>query len=113
MGCLPIKATDLTPSILMAMGLFDMTGGAAQDPKFDILAPVFDKVTIKLNPKYHKGGEFTIIAKNQGPDNRYIQSAKLNGKEWNSFQFSFADFAKGGTLELELGPEPNKAWGVE
>ncbi len=98
---------------LMAIGLFDMSGGAAQDPKFDILAPTFDKITIKLNPDYHKGGEFTIIAKNQAPENRYIQSAKLNGKAWNSFQFSFSDFAKGGTLELELGPKPNKKWGVE
>ena len=98
-------------SALMAIGLFDMTGGAAQDPQFDILAPVFDKVTIKLNPDYTDGGEFTIIANNQSPENRYIQSAKLNGEEWNSFQFSFATFAKGGTLELELGPEPNKSWG--
>ncbi|MDP0491712.1 MAG: GH92 family glycosyl hydrolase [Verrucomicrobiota bacterium JB023] len=100
-------------SALMAMGLFDMTGGAAQDPQFDILAPVFDKVTIKLNPDYHKGGEFTIVANNQAPGNCYIQSAKLNGEEWNSFQFPFETFANGGTLELELGPEPNKEWGVK
>ena len=97
---------------LMAMGLFDMTGGAAQKPQYDILAPIFDKVTIKLNPDYYKGKEFVITTKNQGAENRYIQSAKLNGKEWNSFQFSHEAFAKGGTLELTLGSEPNKNWGV-
>lgn len=100
-------------SALMALGLFDMTGGAAQDPQFDILAPIFDKVSIKLNPDYHKGGEFVINTKNQGADNRYIKSAKLNGKEWNSFQFPFSTFAKGGSLELTLDSEPNKDWGVK
>lgn len=100
-------------SALMALGLFDMTGGAAQDPQFDILAPIFDKVSIKLNKDYHKGGEFVITTKNQGADNRYIKSAKLNGKEWNSFQFPFDTFAKGGSLELTLDSEPNKEWGVK
>lgn len=100
-------------SALMAMGLFDMTGGAAQNPHFDILAPVFDKVTIKLNPEYHKGGEFVITANNQGADNRYIQSAKLNGQDWTSCHFPFETFANGGTLELDLGPEPNTNWGLK
>lgn len=100
-------------SALMALGLFDMTGGAAQDPQFDILAPIFDKVSIKLNRDYHKGSEFVITTKNQGKDQRYIKSAKLNGKEWNSFQFPFSTFAKGGTLELTLDSEPNKGWGTK
>lgn len=100
-------------SALMALGLFDMTGGAAQDPQFDILAPIFDKVSIKLNQDYHKGGEFVINTKNQGADNRYIKSAKLNGKEWDSFKFPFSTFAKGGSLELTLDSEPNKDWGVK
>ena len=99
-------------SALMAMGLFDMTGGAAQKPAFDLTAPIFDKITIKLNPKYHKGGQFIVTTKNQSPENRYIQSAKLNDKDWTSFQVPHETFIKGGTLELELGPEPNKEWGV-
>ena len=100
-------------SALMAMGLFDMTGGAAQNPAYDLTAPVFDKITIKLNPEYHKGGEFVITTKNQSPENCYIQSAQLNGKDWSSFQVSHQDFIKGGTLELELGSEPNKDWGLQ
>ena len=100
-------------SALMAMGLFDMSGGAARKPAYDLTAPVFDKITIKLNPKYHKGGEFIITTKNQSPQNCYIQSAKLNGKDWTSFQVPHEVFIKGGTLELELGAEPNKSWGVK
>ena len=99
-------------SALMALGLFDMSGGAAQNPAYDLTAPVFDKITIKLNPDYHKGGEFVITTKNQSPENCYIQSAQFNGKEWNSFQIPHEEFVKGGSLELELGPEPNKSWGI-
>ena len=38
-------------------------------------------------------------------------TATLNGKAWESFQFSHGAFAKGGVLELTLGKEPNPAWG--
>ena len=99
-------------SALMALGLFDMSGGAAQNPAYDLTAPVFDKITIKLNPDYHKGGEFVITTQNQSAENCYIQSAKLNGKEWNSFQIPHKTFVKGGSLELILGPKPNKSWGI-
>ena len=97
---------------LMAIGLTDEQGGAAQKPTYQITAPLFDKVTIKLNPAYYSGKTFTIITHNAGPANVYIQSAKLNGKSLNTFWFYHSDFAKGGTLELVLGPEPNKQWGL-
>ena len=98
-------------SALMAMGLFDMTGGAARRPAYDITTPIFDKITIQLDSNYYDGEEFVITCKNQSPENRYIQSAKLNGKDYNPFQLPHEVFAKGGTLELVLGSEPNKKWG--
>ena len=54
-------------SALMAMGLFDMSGGAARRPLYDLTAPIFDKITIQLDPKYYKGDEFVITTKNQNP----------------------------------------------
>lgn len=98
-------------SALMAIGLFDMDGGASIRPRFDLTAPVFDKVTIRLNPDYHPGGSFTIVTKNNRPENIYIQSARLNGEPWRSFQVPHEVFAKGGTLELDLGPQPARDWG--
>lgn len=100
-------------SALMAIGLFDMDGGASVNPRFDLTAPVFDKITIHLNSAFHPGGKFVITARNNGPDNCYIQSARLNGKPWNSFQMPHDVFVSGGSLELDLGPRPNKSWGVE
>ena len=43
----------------------------------------------------------------------YIQSATLNGFPLDRYWFDHADLVKGGTLELDLGPEPNKSWGVD
>jgi putative alpha-1,2-mannosidase len=99
-------------SALMAIGLFDMDGGASRQPRFDLTAPLFDKITIRLHPDYHPGGSFVISTRNNRPDNVYIQSARLNGKAWNSFQVPHESFVRGGTLELELGPQPNKVWGT-
>lgn len=98
---------------LISMGLFELDGGAATEPTYEITSPVFDKVEIELNNDYYPGKTFTIIAHNNSDRNMYIQSARLNGKPLDKYYFSHADFIKGGTLELEMGPTPNKAWGVE
>jgi putative alpha-1,2-mannosidase len=100
-------------SALMAIGLFDMDGGTSLKPKFDLTAPIFDKVTIRLDPAYYPGKTFVISTRNNGPENYYIQSATLNGEPWNSFQLPHELFVKGGELVLELGPEPNKSWGLK
>ena len=48
------------------------------------------------------------------PDNnKYIQSATLNDKILNSCWFPASELLKGGKLILEMGPEPNKNWGIE
>ncbi len=96
--------------VMSAMGLFEMDGGASFDPVYEISGPLFEKITIKLDPKYYKGGEFIIEAKNSSKINRYIQSATLNGKTLNKFWFRHADLVNGGKLSLVMGPQPNKNW---
>jgi len=98
-------------SALMAIGLFNINGTCSIDPVYDITSPVFDEVTIKLNPNYYPGKEFIIKTNNNTRENYYIQKASLNGKKHNAFTFSHADFAKGGVLELWLGAKPNASWG--
>lgn len=100
-------------SLLMAMGLFEVSGGVHEKPVYDITAPIFDEITIQLHPDYYSGGEFKIIANNASEENVYIQSAQLNGTPLNNCWFYHEDFAKGGTLELTLGDTPNKEWGVD
>ena len=96
--------------VMSAMGLFQMDGGAAVEPVYELSGPVFEKITIKLDQNYYKGKEFVIEAKNTSSKNRYIQSATLNGKELNKFWIKHSELVKGGKLIFVMGPEPNKEW---
>lgn len=100
-------------SALMSLGLFSVQGTAALNPVYEITSPVFDEITIKLDPKYYSGKTFTIKTYNNSAENCYIQRAKLNGKSLNKFWFYHKDFVKGGNLDLWLGNKPNKNWGVD
>jgi predicted alpha-1,2-mannosidase len=100
--------------VLMAVGLFDVQGCVGESPQLEITTPLFDKTVLRfpsLNDS-NKTITFKIIAKRQNIDDIYIQNALINGKKWKDFQFPVSDFLNGGTLELELGPEPNKQWGL-
>jgi predicted alpha-1,2-mannosidase len=98
--------------VLMAIGLFEVDGGASVDPYYEITSPLFDEITIHLNDAYYPGEKFTIKTQNNSAENCYIQSAQLNGNSWDKCWFYHAEFEKGGTLEIELGQNPNKEWGI-
>lgn len=100
-------------SSLMSIGLFSLKGTAGTEPIYEITSPVFDEVKIKLNPNYYSGKTFTIKANNNSEENCYIQKAELNGTPLNQCWFTHEEFSKGGLLELWLGAEPNKNWGIE
>ena len=53
------------------------------------------------------------MAENAGPENKYIQSAKLNGVNWDKPWFSHDDIKNGGELYLVMGNKANKAWGAK
>jgi predicted alpha-1,2-mannosidase len=98
--------------VLAAMGLFDIQGGTAPDPQFQLASPLFDEVRIQLHPRHHAGQAFTIKSKGDATGLRYIQSARLNGQEHPRASIPWKAVATGATLSLELGPEPNQSWGV-
>jgi hypothetical protein len=99
--------------VMSAMGLFQMDGGAAVEPVYELSGPIFEKITIQLDTDYYEGSRFVIEARNASIENRYIQSATLNGTKLDKFWFSHAELSKGVNLVLEMGPEPNKSWGVD
>lgn len=82
-------------------------------------APLVQKAVIHLDPKFYKGGTFTIIVHSNtkyAPASKmdnYIQSAKLNGQPLNRPWITHEEIAAGGTLEFEMGVLPNKTWGTE
>jgi len=42
-------------AVLMKIGLFSMNGGACENPYYEIGSPIFDEVTIELDPDYYPG----------------------------------------------------------
>ena len=97
--------------VMSAMGLFQMDGGTSTEPYYDIGSPLFEKVTIHLDTTYYKGKEFIIEAKGSSAKKRYIQSAKLNGKELSKPWLYHRTLSEGGKLVLKMGAKPNKNWG--
>ena len=98
--------------IMAALGLFQTDGGCRSFPIYEIGSPIFEQVKIDLGQQYGRGKSFTIKAPNTSRKNKYIQRALLNGIELKSFWFPAEDVLKGGELVLEMGPEPNKNWGI-
>ena len=76
-------------------------------------SPLFDKVTVRLDPAYYRGGSFTVVARNNSAENVYIQSAQLNGRPLARAWLRHEEIVAGGTLELVMGPQPNKQWGAD
>ena len=96
--------------VLAAAGLHPVCPG---ETRFEITSPVFNKITIQLDPKYSRGKTFTVEARNNSPENSYIQSAELNGKAYPKCYLDYNDIVSGGVLVLVLGPQPNKKWGIK
>lgn len=98
--------------MMVSLGLFQTDGGCSVDPVYEIGSPIFPKVTIDLNGQYGRGKTFVIEALGVSRVNKYVQKATLNGEALTSFKFPASALLKGGSLVLEMGPVPNKNWGL-
>lgn len=90
---------------LQPMGFYPVTPGS---PTYNIGSPMFTDVKVDMG----NGNTFEIRANNASDENKYVQSAKLNGVTLNQPWFNHSDIAAGGLLELEMGPKANKEWGL-
>lgn len=91
--------------VFSQLGFYPVTPGL---PMYNIGSPAFSEARIQLDD----GHVFEIIAHNNSTENKYIQSAKLNGVKWEKPWFSHNDIINGGKLELVMGNKANKAWGA-
>lgn len=91
--------------VFSSMGFYPVTPGL---PVYTIGSPIFENVTVKLQ----NGKQFQVIAAKSSAQNKYIQSAKFNGKVIDTPSFTHDQLMAGGKLELEMGPKPNKSWGL-
>lgn len=90
--------------ILSTVGLYQVepSGG-----RFIIGSPLFSQAVLNVG----KGKTFTVKAIGNSKENIYVQSATLNGQEYDKSYIDFKDITAGGTLELHMGDKPS-AWGT-
>ena len=92
--------------VISSIGLFDVAGLANADSQLSVGSPLFDKVTIELNPAYYPGKQFTIETVNNSKENKYVQTYMLNGEPLHQPSIAFKDVIKGGHLKMEMGATP-------
>ena len=90
--------------VFSAMGMYPVNPAAGI---YVFGSPVIDEATIAVPG----GKSFTIVTKNNSPENLYIQSVELNGKPYSKSYIAHPDIIAGGELTFVMGPEPNKAFG--
>lgn len=93
-------------SVLMKIGLFQMTGGCEENPYYELGSPLFDEVIIHLQQPYYPGKKFVIKTLHNSDANRYIQSATFHKKPLTGVRLRHNDLVAGGTLELMMGDQP-------
>ena len=92
--------------VFSMMGFYPVTPGM---PVYNIGSPFFANTKMTMS----NGKVFEIEAQNYSGDNKYIQSATFNGKDWDKAWFSHSDIENGGKLILVMGNKPNRNWGAK
>lgn len=92
--------------VFTMLGFYPVTPGM---PIYVIGTPFFKEAQITLSG----GKKLMIKAENLSKQHKYIQSAKINGKEWNKAWFAHDDIVNGGLIEFVMGQYPNKEWGAK
>jgi len=81
--------------VLSAMGLYQVEPAGG---RYVFGSPLMDKAVIRVG----EGKTFTIVARNNGPENCHIKSIRLNGKPYDKFYIDYKDIMAGGILEFQM-----------
>lgn len=83
-------------AIFSMMGLYPDCPGV---PEYTLTLPTFDKVTIKLDPKYHGTDQLVIEVANPDAPSDYVKSIEMGGKKCG-YRINHNDLLKAGTLRF-------------
>ncbi|WP_374166083.1 GH92 family glycosyl hydrolase [Arcticibacter sp. MXS-1] len=91
--------------VFSMLGFYPVCPGS---PEYILGTPSFPKASLNINGKV-----FSIEAIGTSEENRYIQSAVLNGKDLAEPVLKHKDIVAGGNLVIKMGPSENRSWGTE
>ncbi len=91
--------TMSTWAIFNMMGFYPDCPGV---PEYTLTTPVFDKVTIQLDPKYYKQSELVIETDRTNPDQIYIDQTLIGGKKKNGYRITHDELINAGNMKFIL-----------
>lgn len=86
-------------AIFTMLGLYPDCPGS---PYYSLTAPVFDRVTLHLDPRYYPKGDLVIEASHPSPSSHRIASMTLGGKRLSKYRISHDELINAGTLKFNL-----------
>ncbi len=92
--------------VFSSLGFYPVTPGTDQ---YVFGSPLFQKAKLHLE----NGNVFTISAEDNSGSNFYIDSVKLNGKEYHKTYLSLKDILPGGEIKFKMSDSPNKSFGQQ
>ena len=92
--------------VFSALGFYPVTPATDQ---YVLGAPLFKKATLHLE----NGKQLVINAPQNSAENRYINSARFNGKNYDKNWLSHTELQKGATIDFDMAAEPNKQRGTK
>lgn len=91
--------------VFSALGFYPVCPGTNE---YIIGSPLFKTLRVNLE----NGKQIIVNTTNNSLDNRYINSIKLNKKNYSKNYFTHADLIKGVTINLDMSSKPNKQRGI-
>jgi predicted alpha-1,2-mannosidase len=90
--------------VFSSLGFYPVTPGIDQ---YVMGSPLFKKAILALD----NGHTFTVMSENNSGKDCYIQSTRLNGKEYRNNYIRYDDIRNGGVFEFYMCDQPQKTWG--
>ena len=92
--------------VMSALGLYAVDPVSAN---YVVGSPLFRQVDIDLG----NGRMLTLLANDNSERNVFVRGLRWNGQPLSRAWLRHAELAAGGTLEFDMGPEPNLAFGTQ
>ncbi|MGL4518947.1 MAG: GH92 family glycosyl hydrolase [Phocaeicola sp.] len=91
--------TMSTWAIFNMMGFYPDCPG---NPSYTLSAPIFDKVTIQLDERYHGCNKLVIETQRPSADAYHIESIEVGGKKQHGYRISHEELVKSGHILFQL-----------
>jgi len=92
-------------AVFASLGIYPAIPGRAE---FVIGSPIFSRAVV-----HRPGGDVLLLAPQASAANPYISALKVNGRATSHTWLPESFALRGGRLEFDMSPTPNRRWGVQ